>query len=200
MSSATVDPSQPERMWFKDPSSMFSSRNAGKFFPVASMSVHAQLNSIMRFCTYYSVLMVLLTRNVRHAIVAVIAAVATWIISEVAYKRRDEPFLFEESRPTRTCVMPTTDNPHMNFNVFDPADRSPACAPWRVEAETDLAKGSSMVTESPFSGNSFDRFYTMPSTTAVNDQTGFAQMLYGSMPAKIADSGNKGGIAAGVAP
>lgn len=171
-----------ETAWYRAPSDLFSGKRALKFFPTASMDVHAQLNSIVRFFVYYSIIMVILTRNPRHLLVAVLGAILTAIVSEFAYKPKGEKF--DSSSPTDAdgCVRPTVDNPHMNYRVFDPRDRSQACKPWQVKQQTAIAEGTPLQ-DSPFQ-KSFDRFYTMPCTTAVNDQRGFADWLYGSMPTK----------------
>lgn len=84
-----------------------------------------------------------------------------------------------------SCQMPTPDNPFMNVTTADLISnrtRPPACKP------TNLVKKK---IEKDFSYNLFDNstdlynwdfaqhnFYTMPSTTIPNDQTGFAKWLY----------------------
>jgi len=170
-----------EQVWYRAPEQLFSRERILKFFPSASMTVYSQLNAILRFCVYYSLIMIALTRNVRHGMVAVLGAVVTAGIGEFAYKGRDETFLSSDE-DTQECVAPTVDNPYMNFRAFDVRDRAPACKPWNVENETIAAAGEP-IQDSPFQ-KPFDRFYTMPCTTAANDQTGFANWLYGSMPAK----------------
>lgn len=170
-----------ERIWYKAPSEFFADGRALKFFPTASMTVHAQLNAILRFIVYYSILMVAATGNVRHLLIAALGAALSAVVAEVAYKGRDETFRSSSGADTG-CVAPSVDNPHMNFRVFDPRDRAPACKPWFVEDATVAAAGEPMQ-DSPFQ-KPFDRFYTMPCTTSHNDQKGFAEWLYGSMPGK----------------
>ena len=170
-----------EQIWYKDLSSFMSKRTALRFFPSSTMTVQSQLNAILRFCIYYSLLASLLTRNPRHMLVGFLGAVITVVIHEVAYSGRNEPFRSLDVSG-RECVEPTQDNPMMNFNVFDPPERAPACKPWNVEKQMDTALGEPLQ-DTPHQ-NTFNRFYTMPSTTVSNDQKGFANWLYGSMPAK----------------
>lgn len=170
-----------ERVWYRAPEELFAGGRAMKFFPSASMTVHTQLNSILRFCIYYSLIMVALTMNPRHIAIAVLGALMTAIVGEFAYKDRGETFRSSDEEVVE-CVSPTTDNPHMNFRAFDARDRAPACKPWNVENDVAASAGEPLQ-DSPFQ-KPFDRFYTMPCTTAANDQTGFANWLYGSMPGK----------------
>lgn len=152
-----------------------------RFFPSASMSVSSQLNAIFRFCVYYSIIVFLFTRDVRHWVVAALGALATVAIQELAYSSKDnangEAFSTE-----RACVRPTFENPMMNFRVYDNPLRSEACKQWNVHDEASLALGEPLQ-DTPFQ-KSPDRFYTMPSTTAHGDQDGFAKWLYGNMPSK----------------
>jgi hypothetical protein len=119
--------------------------------------------------------------NPRHLAVAALGALVTALICEFAYTGKDEAFRSTDEEAVG-CVPPVTDNPHMNFRAFDARDRAPACKPWNVEAEVMAAAGEP-IQDSPFQ-KPLDRFYTMPCTTAANDQSGFAQWLYGSMPGK----------------
>lgn len=177
-----------ETVWYKDLPGFLQGRRKLRFFPTATMTVHAQLNAIMRLCLYYSIIMIVLTRKVHHAFVTVAAGLITALVSEVAYGGRSDAFV---SGPvTLDCVDPTVDNPHMNFNVFDPPDRARACPPWRAKRATEVAMGAPMQ-DTPFQ-NSFNRFYTMPVTTAQSDQKGFAEWLYGTMPAKSGGSAGTG--------
>ena len=171
-----------ETIWYRAPGDLFSGGRAKKFFPTASMAVHSQLNAIVRFCIYYSLLMIMFTRNPRHLIIALLAGSMTFIVSEFAYTGKGETYLSGDSENAEECTTPTVDNPYMNFRAFDDRDRPRACKPWNVKDRSLVAAGEP-VQDSPYQ-KPFDRFYTMPCTTATNDQHGFATWLYGSMPAK----------------
>lgn len=166
---------------------MFTGRRALRFFPTASMPVHAQLNAIFRFCLYYSLIMTVLTMNARHMIIAALAGIMTVLIAEVAYKDKGASYQSgdEDKEP---CRKPEVDNPYMNFQPFDERDRAHACKPWNVNEKINVAAGEP-IQDSPYQ-RPFDRFYTMPCTTATNDQAGFAEWLYGSMPAKQSNPEN----------
>lgn len=177
------DSGKGDTIWYRDVKAVFAGKNAARFFPKASMSVSGQLNALFRFCVYYSLIMVALTQNARHLVVALIGAATTMLVQEVAYKGTgQERFGPHGSAEDTSCTQPSRQNPYMNFNVFDPADKPPACAPWKVGDAPESAMGQP-VQDSPYQ-RSFNRFYTMPSTTAVSDQDGFAKWLYGNMPSK----------------
>lgn len=167
-----------EKAWYKDPSVLMRPDRALRFFPAASMTVHAQLNCVMRFVMYYSAILVAVTGNARYALFIALGAILTAMVGELAFRDKSggEPWTWGG----QACTRPTPDNPHMNFGLYDARDRAPACKPWNEDA--NAAAGVPRM-DSPFQKR-IDRFYTMPCTTAVNDQKGFAEWLYGSMPGK----------------
>ena len=176
-----------EIAWYKDPMVLARPDRAMRFFPTASMTVHSQLNSVMRFVVYYSVILVLATGNFRYTLFIALGAILSAMVGELAFKDKkhranDDGGLHEPwfMPGKEACTRPTLDNPHMNFNLFDARDRAPACKPWNEDA---VAVAGEPRMDSPFQKR-VDRFYTMPCTTATNDQKGFAEWLYGSMPGK----------------
>jgi hypothetical protein len=153
------------------------------------MPIVGQLNAVFRFCAYYATIMVVLTRNIRHAIVVLVGGLFTAAIRELAYKGgKIDISELNGGGPQNKCTQPSENNPYMNLRVFDPVDKAPACKQWAMGTKSEDVMGEP-IQDSPFQ-RPFNRFYTMPNTTPTNSQAEFAQWLYGNMPSKF-DSNQK---------
>ena len=109
------------------------------------------------------------------------------------YKKDLEKFV-DQQKKEKICTKPTIDNPFMNFTVGDQIKnpkRLPACS-IDLQIKKDIIKNFYNEFKDPYQEpfnqmfkNKFkpsDRsFYTLPVTTASNDQKGFAESLYGNM-------------------
>jgi hypothetical protein len=110
------------------------------------------------------------------------------------YFKKDLEKFVDEQKKENLCTKPTIDNPFMNFTVGDQIKnpkRLPAC-PIDLQIKKDIFKNFYNEYKDPYQTpfdemfkNKFkpsDRnFYTLPVTTATNDQKGFAESLYGNM-------------------
>ncbi len=164
------------RIWYRDPVGAFDRDSAHRFFPQRTMSLTQQLNAVFRLALYYSLIMVLLTRRSAHLTAVLVAALATAALHELSTREH-----FWSDAPAR-CVAPSKGNPFMNVTVADlerrPA-RGPACSPLApATAAVVNTLSERPLTDGPYEEHG-SRFYTMPVTTAVNDQEGFAKALYG---------------------
>lgn len=170
-----------ESIWYDDIVSAFRYPRAGRFVPQSDMSVAAQLNSVFRLAVYFSIIMILVTGRSRYGLAA--ASVAAITAAVFAARGNDSSENTDEAFHARGCTLPTQDNPYMNFmHVADPPSRTEACAYPAIGISSDDHAGD--VPRDPLSTGSYDRFYTMPVTTAVADQREFAKSLYGDMPGK----------------
>ena len=88
------------------------------------------------------------------------------------------------------CVKPTKNNPYMNFTLSDlisNPQRKKACEINNEIRQEELKQfrqninGDSVIDKQDLYGNNNNdrNFYTMPSTTIVNNQNGFAHFLFG---------------------
>lgn len=147
------------------------------------MSVAGQLNAIFRFCAYYAVIMVALTKNLKHAFSVLVGAMFTYAVQELAYDGgKGDLSDSADGVPRNKCTEPTKDNPYMNLRVFDPNDKSPACKQWAMGTKSEDVMGEP-IQDSPFQ-RPINRFYTMPNTQSASKQSEFARWLYGGMPSK----------------
>lgn len=163
--------------WIYDISVLF--QNYKHFYPKKNMSNIEKANSIMRLAIYYSLLLILFNLNSSWLTISFL------LVSISIFIGITENF----SNDTNNCVKPTKNNPYMNFTLGDHINnpqRNKACELNQNILDEELKyfrqniNGDSVLNKyNLYSKNNNDRnFYTMPSTTIVNDQEGFAKFLF----------------------
>jgi hypothetical protein len=164
--------------WIHDISILF--QNYKDFYPKKNMSNIEKANSIMRFAIYYSLLLILFNLNSSWLTISFL------LVSISIFIGITENF----NNDTNSCVKPTKNNPYMNFTLDDHINnpqRNRACELNQNILDEELKyfrqniNGDSILNKyNLYSKNNNDRnFYTMPSTTIVNDQEGFAKFVFG---------------------
>lgn len=189
------------RIWFDDPIGfIFCSRDElANFIPDQNVPIESQLNAVMRFALYLALIVMLLRRKLLPplAIVAT-AGLVTYAIYTSSSTARDSirermhTVAVEEDPVTgRLCSSPTLNNPYMNVLLPDLTsfpDRPAACdiTQESVQRRADDLQAHNLYVDSDdiYGRRSCSRrsFYTNPVTTIPNDQTAFAQWLYGKGP------------------
>ncbi|ULY68621.1 hypothetical protein [Chlorella virus XW01] len=110
------------------------------------------------------------------------------------YFKKDLENFVDKQKEEKLCTKPTIDNPFMNYTVGDQIKnpkRLPACS-IDLHIKKEIIKNFHNDYKDPYQEpfnqmfkNKFkpsDRnFYTLPVTTATNDQKGFAESLYGNI-------------------
>lgn len=182
-----------ERIWYEDVSTfLFNQETLTKFIPDKNMELVEQLNSIMRFALYFTLIVLIIKRDYRVVYFVVFIGIVTFIIYQNHVKQLDsKKELFEKLNITQNnkqkkCYKPTKNNPFMNVllpDYVDFANRPPACKINNTNVMKDVSKffNENLVRDATdiFSKNASDReFYTTPSTTIPNNQTTFAEWLY----------------------
>ena len=162
--------------------------------PDSSQDVVDQLNSVMRFSIYFSIIILALKHDVRAIYFTIFVAFVTWIIyTQYVAEDHTKRELFDRlgikaDFKKRNCIKPTENNPFMNVSRVDYADfpnRPKACSIQDSAKETGefFEKGLYRKEDDVFFKSASDRqFFTMPFTTIPNDQTGFAKWLYNIGP------------------
>ena len=175
-----------ESIWYKDISSLFNSSNFGCVIPTSGMTFAQQLNSIVRFAVYYSLIMFAAKQNADAFVFPVITAAITYIVFEYSSGGSSEGFGARDESDG-PCTEPTQDNPFMNLlaNEYN-TNRPGACDPLdedvRESMEQNFCKGAFVDQDDIYNRNSGSRqFYTNPVTTSANDQAAFADWLYGGV-------------------
>lgn len=183
------------KIWYQDPwNFMFSNKDVLSIVPDKTQTLTEQLNTVMRFTIYFSVIMWIIQKDTRVVYLVVFVAMITYIIntqSELESTTRRELFdklNMTEDLKKRACVLPTKNNPFMNVNYIDYTDfpnRPKACKVEEVEEEVanNFEIGLNRLENDVYKNSASDRqFFTNPNTTIPNDQTSFAEWLYKTGP------------------
>lgn len=192
-----------ERIWYVDPVSLFRGDRLARFVPETNASLPQQLNAIMRFAIYFSLLMFFVGRRHLALFVMLIVAGATAAVQHAA--RADHTAAFtpplgqQQNTTKRTginsshikpCTQPTLDNPFGNVMLSDYTDnpmRPPACNiqdPEVVDKVETLFEHNLYrdVSDAMSRTANSRQFYTNPVTTIPNDQGAFARWCYQTGP------------------
>jgi hypothetical protein len=179
------------KVWFENPKLLFAKNDVAKFWPVRGQSAAERINATSRFVIYLSAVLYAVRRDPRIFVLAALVLSSMYIL----YKTNmvpDEKYVpvvasGRKITPVRpACQAPTRDNPLANVllsdYVTDP-DRPPACAIGSVDGLVTKYLDDSFPRDAGDVYNSRNganrAFYSMPSTTIPNDQTAFAEALYG---------------------
>ena len=180
-----------EQIWYDDLAGFITYDNYTSILPSGVMVIEEKINAIVRFCLYLGIVLALLKSDYRYLFFGIIAAVISIPVYkyEVQQKKAAESFL--ETRnldivDNKVCSRSTVDNPFMNPSIIDISENPthPAACSLENESVKDVVETNFNSRLFRDSGDLFDRmssqrqFYTMPSTTIPNDQTGFAEWVY----------------------
>jgi hypothetical protein len=168
--------------WLDKPSILVDPDKLFDFFPSKNDSIALQMNSIVRFSFYLSVVLSSYNKNYNYFYIMVIVMAITVLV----YKKEGlENTLVEET-------VPTMENPVMNFTMADilnvdeeenikerPPIQDPLDPKVAKEIDRNLSLGSYRDVSDIFNKNSSQRqFFTMPWTDVVNDRHTFQNWLY----------------------
>lgn len=65
-------------IWYKDLSNFITADNYHEFFPSSHMSIEEQMNSIVRFSLYLSIILILLKQNLQYIYIVITAMVFSY--------------------------------------------------------------------------------------------------------------------------
>lgn len=178
--------------WANDFSILFSPERLHEFFPHEKMTTVEKFNSIVRFSLYLSIILSIYHSDQRYMFILFSGLVLTYFLfrfnkDNTQTQTSKEGEIVEQI--TNTCTKPTEDNPFMNFTMYDRitenSDKQQACNVEEPEIKKEMEDYFNNnlykdVSDVFNKRNSQRQFYTMPSTTVVNDQEGFAKWLYNS--------------------
>jgi hypothetical protein len=149
-----------------------------EFYPKKNFNKIHKINAIARLAIYYGIIIIIFKFDNKYLSLSLFLLLVSYFLG---ITNNDK---FENTK----CINPTKNNPFMNFtlgdHILDP-NRPPACSMnkdirnkqiknFRYNIFPDVSDMYGKIVT--------DRnFYTMPCTTAVNDQEGFLKFLYSDM-------------------
>jgi hypothetical protein len=182
-----------EKIWFEDLQNFITKDNFLKFFPTSNMSYVEQINSLVRFTVYLTIILILFRNNYKLFYVLLGVLIVTYMmykndknIKEKEHEGYKKYELVKSKKTGKVCKKPTTNNPFMNRNLlalYDEKRDKEAC-----DIQNDYVKKTVeekfneklyRSADDIFMNHASDRqFYTVPNTDLVPDQTAFAKWLY----------------------
>ena len=197
-----------EQFWYKNITELVNKKYIANIIPKGDMLIGAKLNAITRLVTLLTIVGFAMTRSFRIIISWCITLLALVIVFKL--KAREEMLGFlkkgiregfgsieDKEEMARTHTLPTALNPFMNVTIpeiGDKPERNPAMTAADKDVSDEIRKavrksinpelepklfqdlGDNMIFD-----NSLRNFHTMPNTSVMNDQAGFAQFCYGDM-------------------
>lgn len=161
------------KLWYNNP--LILVNEWYQFFPNNDLNKEQKINAIARFAIFYSILILIFKQDMKWLSISVVLLIISFCLG--TYEN------FEQVSTLSTCVKPTKKNPFMNYTFCDNIDRDQACDyedvkdDMRKEFRKDIVPDPADL----WGTNISDRqFFTMPWTQIVNNQTGFANWLYGN--------------------
>ena len=207
----------PEQIWFKNPTVLFDRDTWSKFVPTKDMTTAEALNSVVRFSTYFSLILFMAT-GVGGYVLAIPLVMVTTVILHTLFPngKTIESFIAKEgAKAGPEYTMPSKENPFMNVlltEIQDNPNRPDAASTSRRDVKADIYKAFQatsdlhMDTTDLFDqAQSMRTFHTMQSAKVPNDLDGFKKWLakgldepdYSSTaPARHAKILNEGHVAA----
>ena len=188
-----------EKLWYKDLKGFITQDNFLNFFPTSDMTYNEQINSIVRFTLYLTIILILFKNNYKVLYILLILLLVTYGMSTIKTKENNieketyvKKNLAKSKKTNKDCIRPTSDNPFMNVLLTDLNENSnrnnnEACDVDNEQIQEEIMdKFNEKLYRSTgdiFNKDSSDRqFYTMPNTDIVNDQTGFAKWCFDRGP------------------
>jgi hypothetical protein len=186
-----------DKFWLNNPKILLDSRRISEFYPSDKMSSVEQLNAVVRFSLYLSLLLILLKLNVNYIFIFLFSLLATYIIYNFDdnMKKQEDIEHYEVFKDksilskNKVYVKPTYDNPFMNPSLCDYKNNpnreaySKKSFIYNEKIKEEIEDKFSYnlyqdVNDIYGKNNSQRQFYTTPVTTIPNDQDSFAKWLY----------------------
>jgi len=181
----TYDPYLHDGCWVDDYMILFSGNRLNEFFPSQQFSYAENLNAIVRFSIYCSIILYLFGNSYIVFYIAIGAFATTYIL----WTFRDitegfsEKEMFKGDTSKQLLVEPTIDNPFMNVLLTDYVDKPDRQVVTKETLDDEIEDKFYFnlyreVGDVYEKNHSERQFFTMPWTTIPNAQGDFANWLY----------------------
>jgi len=196
--------------WYNELNILYNKYRLIEFIPQKSYSFSENLNALVRFSFYFSVILFITTRNYLVFYILIITMLITLLIysnwngstklsNKEEFKTLQEQIKINEniqiSEDGNVCALPTKDNPFMNVLLTDYVDnpnKPPNCdltPTINNEIESNFSYNLYQNVDSIWGKNNSQRqYYTTPNTTIPNDRESFQNWLYKTGPTCKEDS------------
>ena len=162
--------------WYEKPTVLFENWN---IVPLTK-NTNRNINSLARLAIVLLVIINVFNYSQKYNSIPIIMLIFSFIMKPVEK--------FHKSRRYKKCTLPNKENPFMNFTVGQHIKNPrgpPACPPNKYikkQIRKKFLEGRKDYNVTDFFNRNHSdiSFYTMPVTTVVNDQTGFAKKLLGN--------------------
>ena len=207
----------PDQIWFKNPTVLFDRDTWSKFVPTKEMTTAEALNSVVRFSTYFSLILFMATGVSGYVMAIPIVMVVTILLHNLFPNGKTiESFIGKEDEKIgKAYTMPSRENPFMNVlltEIVDDPNRQDAAPTNRRDVKVELMKSFKETSDIHMdTSDLFDQtqamrtFHTMQSAMVPNDLDAFKKWLAKDMdkpdysstaPARFAQILNEGHVAA----
>jgi hypothetical protein len=207
----------PDQIWFKNPTVLFDRDTWSKFVPTKEMTTAEALNSVVRFSTYFSLILFMATGVSGYVMSIPIVMVVTILLHNLFPNGKTiESFIAKEDEKIgKANTMPSKENPFMNVlltEIIDDPNRPDAAPTNRRDVKLELMKSFKETSDIYMdTSDLFDQtqamrtFHTLQSAMVPNDLDGFKKWLSKDMdkpdysstaPARFAKILNEGHVAA----
>lgn len=175
-----------DKLWYNDVSILYKDNKYLDFWPYYGQSYNQRINALCRFIIFCGIAISISNNNTNGIIGTLVLLIFVYFSID---KRKSEhctnlqEYFESNTKDDGKCQLPTKDNPFSNYLIGDNIDRKQACPYGDVKTDIkdkfneDLYKSVWDVFDKE---NSQRQFYTMPNTEVCNEQTKYAEWLYGN--------------------
>jgi len=178
----------PDQIWFKNPTILFDRDTWSKFVPTKEMTTAEALNSVVRFSTYFSVILFMATGVSGYVMSIPIVMVVTILLHNLFPNGKTiESFIGNDEKIGKAYTMPSKENPFMNVlltEIVDDPNRQDAAPTNRRDVKAEISKSFKETSDIYMdTSDLFDQtqamrtFHTIQSATVPNDLDGFKKWL-----------------------